>query len=349
MYNADKMNILLTCDPEIPVPPGKYGGIERIVEMLVYGLVERGHHVTLCANGASKVPCKLVAWQGKKSQHLPDIIKNTLTLTTTVLKHKVDIIHSFSRLAYMGLVMPFPVPKIMSYQREPSVTQVKKANFIAAKNSLYFTGCSNYITQQIAPFVQATTIYNAAPFDKYDLKPTTDTDAPLVFLGRIEEIKGVREAILVAQKTGRRLVIAGNVPEEGKTYFETEVRPHLDDRIEYGGPVDDRQKNELLGTAAALLMPIQWNEPFGIVMAEAMACGTPVIGLARGAVPEVVEQGVTGFCCSSVEEMVLSVGKLSTINRRNVKSRASENFSAQAMVDKYVQLYNHILKAKKKK
>lgn len=342
MKPKNQLRILLTCDPEIPVPPGQYGGIERIVDLLVTGLVNRGHDVILCANNASSVSCKLVAWKGQKSQHFPDIIKNTVTLTKTVLQHKVDLVHSFSRLAYMGLIMPSRIPKIMSYQREPSVAQVKKAVRLSAKNSLWFTGCSNYITNQIKPFSTAWTIYNAAPFDRFALAEMVSADAPLVFLGRIEEIKGTYEAILVAKKTGRRLLIAGNIPGGKEAYFNEKVRPYLDEHIRYIGPVDDQQKNDLMRSAAALLMPIQWNEPFGIVMAEAMACGTPVVGLARGAVPEVVSDGVTGFVCGNTDEMVLAVSKVCLINRTRVRQYAWSRFSEHAMVDSYLNLYEQI-------
>ena len=154
------MKILLTVDPEIPVPPVTYGGIERIVEMLINVYVKEGHDVTLCAHPDSKVPCKLVGWKGLRSQHKPDIIKNAFTLTALVHRQRFDVIHSFSRLAYMTALFPNRIPKIMSYQREPSLTQIKKAVKIAKKNTLVFTGCSNYISNQIAKVAEAYTIYN---------------------------------------------------------------------------------------------------------------------------------------------------------------------------------------------
>lgn len=338
-----RISVLITCDPEIPVPPKGYGGIERIVEILVNGLTARGHKVVLCANAESKVPCDLVAWRGTQSQHFPDIIKNTVTLTKTVVKRKFDIIHSFSRLAYMGLIMPSTLPKIMSYQREPSVSQVKKAVWLSSKNSIFFTGCSNYITDQIRPVARAKTIYNAAPVQRYSFNPVVEHDAPLVFLGRVEDIKGVHEAIVVARKSGRRLVIAGNIPKGKEDYFFQKIQPCLDETIVYVGPVDDQQKNQLLGSAAALLMPIQWNEPFGIVMAEAMACGTPVIGLAKGAVPEVVESGSSGYVCNSIDQMAEMVHRLHLINRQDVRTIAENRFSEHAMVENYINLYRTLI------
>jgi glycosyltransferase involved in cell wall biosynthesis len=337
------MKILITADPELPVPPGLYGGIERIVDVLIHGYLNEGHSVTLCANGESKVPCELVAWKGPRSQSMVDTIKNTFTLSKLVLTRKFDVIHSFSRLAYMAPVLSLKTPKIMSYQREPSISQISKAQKLARKGSLVFTGCSNYITDQIKKVAEAYTIYNCAPFEKYNTTTAVADDAPLVFLGRIEDIKGTYEAIQVAQKTNRRLIIAGNVPASKEQYFEQKVKPFLNDRITYCGPVNDEQKNKLLGDALAFLMPIQWNEPFGIVMAESMACGTPVLGFPRGSVPEVVEDGVTGFKCKDVDDMARRVNDIASLNRAQVKARAAERFSNTKIVQDYLQLYSNLI------
>lgn len=338
------MNILITADPELPVPPGLYGGIERIIDVLIHGYLNEGHSVTLCANAESKVPCELVAWKGLHSQRMMDTIKNTLTLSRLVYTRKFDIIHSFSRLAYMAPILRLNIPKVMSYQREPSIGQITKTQKLAKKGSLVFTGCSNYITDQIKKVAEAYTIYNCAPFEKYNATATVDADAPLVFLGRIEDIKGTYEAIQVAQKSNRRLVIAGNIPASKEQYFEEKVKPFLNDRITYCGPVNDEQKNELLGKALAFLMPIQWNEPFGIVMAEAMACGTPVLGFPRGSVTEVVEDGVTGFKCNDIADMVRRVQDIASLNRMNVRARAEERFSNVRIVKDYLRLYSKLIK-----
>lgn len=337
-----KLRILLTVDPELPVPPGLYGGIERIAEVLIHGLMEQGHSVTLCANRESIVPCELIPWPGTRSQQLKDTLRNATTLATLVVKKRFDILHSFSRLAYMTALMPFKIPKIMSYQREPSLRQIRKAVGLAKKGSLVFTGCSNYITHQIAQVATAYTIYNCAPIEKYTLVTDVGEDAPLMFLGRIEDIKGTHIAVEVARKTNRRLIIAGNIPAEGVTYFDNMVKPYLDDRIVYIGAVNDSQKNEWLGKSAALLMPIQWNEPFGIVMAEAMACGTPVIGFNRGSVPEVVREGINGYTCSNQEEMINAVRSLEKIDRKKVRNDFVERFSDTSIIGQYLLLYNKL-------
>ena len=332
------MHIAVTVDPEIPVPPGLYGGIERIVDLLVHGLVERGHEVTLFAHPDSEVPCRLVPYGGIGQRPL-DILRNTLSVSRLALRQP-DVIHSFGRLAYLIALLPMRIPKIMSYQRHPALKRVQQATGLAARDSLLFTGCSDHITAQISPHASAQTVYNGVPLDAYNFQPSVDKDAPLVFLGRIAPIKGTHHAVAVAQRSGQRLIIAGNVPDEKQAYFESKIQPHVDgDRIRFVGPVDDEEKNDLLGRAAAFLMPIEWEEPFGIVMAEAMACGTPVIGTRRGAVPEVVTEGETGFVCDTVDEMVAAVECLRELDRVACRQRCEAHFSDQAIVDVYEELY----------
>ena len=340
------MKILLTVDPEIPVPPTKYGGIERIVDMLIHQYLKKDHNVTLCAHPDSKVSCKLVGWKGAKSQNKIDTLKNTTQLTRLVFSNKFDVIHSFSRLAYMIAILPTSLPKVMTYQREPTLSQVKKAQSLAKKDTLVFTGCSNYISDQIATVAKAYTVYNGAPMHLYDATTSVGIDAPLVFLGRIEPIKGTAIAIEVAKKANRKLIIAGNIPAEHQEYFDQKVKPFLDDQIRYVGPVNDHQKNQLLGSALAFLMPIEWNEPFGIVMAEAMACGTPVLGFNRGSVPEVIVQGKNGFISHSIDEMIQDVGRAQSLDRIQIRKMAEERFSAEKISEDYLMLYTKMITRK---
>jgi glycosyltransferase involved in cell wall biosynthesis len=188
-------------------------------------------------------------------------------------------------------------------------------------------------------------IHNAVDVARYRFSPAVAADAPLVFLGRIEAIKGPHLAIDIARRSGRRLVIAGNVSPEHQGYFDQHVRPLIDGyRVEYIGPVDDSQKSELLSSAAALLMPILWEEPFGIVMAEALACGTPVVGLRRGAVPEVVDEGVTGFVRDTPDELVDAVAAVAGLDRPACRRAAEQRFSAEMLVDAHEALYRDVLK-----
>jgi len=341
------LRIAITVDPEIPVPPVLYGGIERIVDMLLRGLVQRGHEVTLFANPDSHVPCRLVPYQRLRSQSKIDTMANMWHVSQEIHRGHFDLVHSFARLAYLTPLLPRRIPKVMSYQRGISPRSVRLGNLLS-RGTLSFTGCSSHLIRRWQANRHFRVIYNGVPLERYAVTERVGEDAPLTYLGRVEEIKGVHLAIEVAKSSGRRLVIAGNVPEapHHQRYFAEQILPHVDgDTIEYVGAVDDSTKNELLGRSAALLMPLLWEEPFGIVMAEALACGTPVIGLRRGSLPEIVQHGVNGFVCDSVEQMVSAVGCLSQINRRDCRHIAEEKFSDRVIVEAYERLYRRLVSA----
>lgn len=340
------MHILITADPELPVPPTLYGGIERIIDLLIKGLRANGHTVGLVAHRDST--CDVEAffpWAGVSSRSTLDTLKNTRSLWPAVRKFQPDVLHSFSRLQYLLPVLPSPLPKIMSYQRRPTPRTVRLAAKLAG-NSLTFTGCSEHICQQGQPAGgHWVPIHNCVDLGTYTFQPEVAPDAPLVFLSRIERIKGAHTAIALAQRTGRRLIIAGNrvnLPE-GTRYWEEEIAPHLGKNgIEYIGAVNDIQKNELLGQAAAMVVPIEWDEPFGIVFAEALACGTPIISCPRGALPEIVRPGIEGFLVNTLEEACIAVEKLGNIDRHNCRQRAKQSFSADAIVHQYESLYYQV-------
>nr|WP_294899510.1 glycosyltransferase [uncultured Pedobacter sp.] len=339
------LSIAITVDPEIPVPPTLYGGIERIVYLLVEELSRRGHSVTLFAHPKSKTSANLVPWRGKRSPSFYDTLQNSFKLWSQHQKERYDVIHSFSRLAYLSPILNQSVAKVMSYQREPTLSQVKKARLFGNTHSLRFTGCSNYIADQLRAITPVTTVYNGINLSTYKFEPNVATDAPLVFLGRIEKIKGPHLAIELAKRSGKKLLIAGNIPELGRLYFDKEISPLLNENIQYIGPIDDQQKNKLLGKASALLMPILWDEPFGIVMIEAMACGTPVIGLNRGAVKEVIVEGENGYIGENMEDLAEAIQKISLIDRAFVRSYVEEHFSASIIVDQYLDVYRKTMRS----
>jgi glycosyltransferase involved in cell wall biosynthesis len=339
------LRIAITADPEIPVPPVLYGGIERIVDMLVRGLVHRGHEVTLFANPESQVPCRLVPYTRLRSQSKIDTLVNMGHVSGSIQRGHFDLVHSFARLAYLTPLLPRRIPKIMSYQRGVSPRSVRLGNLLS-RGTLSFTGCSAHLIRRWQSNGHFHVVYNGVPLETYQWTVRVEPNAPLVYLGRVEEIKGVHLAIEVAGKSGRRLIIAGNVPEaeHHRRYFSERIQPHVDGKsVEYVGAVDDAAKSQLLGRSAALLMPLLWEEPFGIVMAEALACGTPVIGLRRGSLPEIVQQGVNGFVCDSVDQMVLSVGHIAEIDRRDCRRIAEEKFSDRVIVDCYERLYRELV------
>jgi glycosyltransferase involved in cell wall biosynthesis len=327
----------------LPVPPTLYGGIERIVALLVRHLRARGHTVGLVAHPESTEPCDaFFAWPRPDLRGASAHWGNARALGAAVRAFRPDLLHSFSRLAYMGRQLVGALPKVMSYQREPSRRTVAGAARLAGR-SLTFTGCSEYIAAQGR---RAGGTWHAIPnfVDCARFAPVLEVpeDAPLVFLSRIERIKGAHEAIAIARAAGRRLVLAGNRAESGPeaTYFRDDIAPHLSGTdVQWVGPVDDTTKAHWLGQAAAMLLPLQWDEPFGIVMAEALACGTPVIAYRRGAAPEIVRDGVDGFIVNTREAAVAAVAQLGRVSRAGCRARAEAAFDARVVVPQYESLY----------
>ena len=333
------MRIALTADPELPVPPVHYGGIERVVDMLARGLEARGHEVTLFAHRESRGAGVLAQWPGRSSQSPADTTRNAIALAARVARGRFDLVHSFSRIAYLLPLLPWRLPKLMTYQREINRRSVVLGDRMS-RGTLEFSAISRFMTAGVSDIGRWHLVFNGVELSTYAFAPSPAPDAPLVFLGRIEEIKGPHLAIEVAARADAPLVLAGNVPDAHRAWFDAHVAPHIDGvRVRYIGPVDDAQKNQLLGAARAFLMPILWEEPFGIVMAEAMACGTPVIGLRRGAVPEVVAHGATGFVVDTIDEMASAVRDVGVIDRRAVRARAERLFSSDAVVDGYLDVY----------
>jgi glycosyltransferase involved in cell wall biosynthesis len=340
------LRIALTADPELPVPPAHYGGIERIVDMLAKGLVERGHEVTVFAHPDSTTAGHLVPWPGRASRSGLDTARNATALASHVFRERFDLVHSFSRIAYLTPILSFPVPKLMTYQRAIARRSVTLGHWLS-HGTLRFSAISRQMMGGVSDIGRWHLVYNGVSLSSYDFQSDPGPDAPLVFLGRVEEIKGPHLAIEIARRAGVTLVIAGNVPPEHRAFFDDKIKPHLDGtRVTYVGPVDDAAKSVLLRRARAFLMPVLWEEPFGIVMAEAMACGTPVIGFARGAIPEIVEDGVTGFVVGDVDGAVAGVGQLGQIDRRACRVRVERLFSDRTVVENYLSVYREMLAAR---
>ncbi|MGH8443556.1 MAG: glycosyltransferase, partial [Nevskiaceae bacterium] len=223
---------------------------------------------------------------------------------------------------------------------------VRAASLLGGRR-LRFTGCSDYLTRLgERAGGRWSTVHNFVDLRRYPFAPRVAPDAPLLFLSRLDPVKAPHLAIAMARRAGRRLVVAGNPPTGGADaeYFRTQVEPHFGrEGVEYVGPVDDAAKARLLGTAAALLVPIQWDEPFGIVFAEALACGTPVIATARGALPEIVEHGRHGFLVAGTEDGARAIGKLGAIDRGECRRRAETKFSLEAVGAQYLEVYGQCL------
>ncbi len=343
------MRILLTADPEIPVPPVTYGGIERIVAGLIEELTARGHKVGLAAHPDSTASvAAFFPWPGTESQNRGDTVRNALALRRAVRAFRPDVIHSFSRLMYLLPLLRSRVPKVMSYQRDTTLKPIQLARRMARAGTLRFTGCSEYICGLgRAAGGDWTAIPNFVDLDKYKFQPAVSPNAPLVFLSRVEPIKGADVAIRIARRTGRRLIIAGNHATDDSDngrFWRERIEPHLGrNGIDYVGPVTDIQKDELLGRAAALLVPIQWDEPFGIVFAEALACGTPVISRPKGALPEIIRDGKEGFLANTDDRLSEAINRIPEISRQACRLRAAQLYSSRVVVGTYDNLYTSMI------
>jgi glycosyltransferase involved in cell wall biosynthesis len=337
------VRLLYLADPFLPVPPPRYGGIERIVASLARQARAAGHQVALAAHPDSDLPgVRLYPLAGGAHPGRLDMARNLGRVRAAVKDFRPDAVHSFARLAYLLPVLATSVPKIMSFQREPTGWTVRGAARLAGE-SLTFVGCSEAISRRgRALGGRWETIANGIDLERYSFRDRVAPDAPLVFLSRIERVKGAHHAIAAARGSGRELILAGNRAATGPeaVYWESEIAPHLGrDGISYAGEVDDRQKAELLGRARALLVPIEWEEPFGIVFIEALACGTPVISHRRGALPEMIEEGRKGFLCGSPAELVEAIGRVGGLSRADCRAKAESYFSSALIFERYEQLY----------
>jgi glycosyltransferase involved in cell wall biosynthesis len=339
------MKILLIMDPGLPVPPPLYGGHERLVHLFAEEYHRLGHEVSLLVGPDSKGPGKVYSFgrnglNRPKWENLKEIFSGWSFLARTYKQY--DMIHNFGRLIYLLPVLNRSVKKIMSYGRKIYQPNISIANKLPTKN-LIFTACSNHCVSTGNVAGKWATVYNAIDFSKYSLQIKIADDAPLIFLGRLDKIKGVHNAIKVAKTTGNKLVIAGNIPEtaDNLDYYKTQLEPQFDgEQICYVGPVNDAMKSKYLGQAKALLFPIEWDEPFGLVMIEAMACGTPVIGFNRGSVPEVITATKNGFTVKNIDEMCSAVQKIETIDREICRDTAFSRFNVQTIAKQYLDLFN---------
>jgi len=339
------MKILLIMDPGISVPPTLYGGHERLVYLFAEEYQKLGHEVTLLAGPQSHSSGKTITF-GTNDLNRPGGAKfaeaRFVWKYLRQNKNNFDLVHNFGRLIYLLPILNSRVKKIMTYGRPVSARGIKIVNALPNRN-LIFTACSNYCVSTGNVAGKWETVYNAIDFSQYDLTETAGENSPLIFLGRLDKVKGVHTAINVAKATNSQLIIAGNISHtpDNLEYFKTQIEPQIDgDQIKYVGPLNDIEKNTYLGRAKALLFPIEWDEPFGMVMTEAMACGTPVIAFKRGSVPEVVDEGITGFIVTNENEMIDAVSKAPLIKRAECRNTAKQRFDVPVIARIYLNLFS---------
>lgn len=335
------------------VPPPKYGGVELIVANLIEGLHKRNYKVTLFATGDSISPQRLVSIidAPMRGRNQRDIWRVEFLQAARVLEmaKEFDIIH-----CHFGPDV-FPYPWITELTDKPFVFTLHGRLDLPALKELY-SRCErvrrcyhvSISNDQRIPLPEANyigTVYNGIDIEKYPF--SSEKEDFLIFLGRASPEKGIVEAIEIAKKAGERLAILAKVDPADKEYFENHVRPFIDgESILFLGEVDFGVKVTWLKKAKALLFPIQWREPFGLVMIEAMACGTPVIAPRRASVPEIVIDGITGFVVSvenMIDEMIEALRRLKEIEPYRCREHVGKNFTSERMVEDYITLYKRVL------
>jgi glycosyltransferase involved in cell wall biosynthesis len=337
------MNIAIVAPPFIPVPPPRYGGTELFVAHLARTLHARGHSVVVYANGESQLPCEVRSRHATADWPIVNEQRCLMLQMDHVAWSMADICASDADVVHINDALAVPMARFLGARRavltihhphEPPLSELYSRH-----PDLYYVAISAaQASRETMPNLSV--IHHGIELDDYRF--STQARKYLAFLGRIAPCKGVREAIDIAHRTGIPLKIAGEIQPLFRRYWESEVRPLVDGRnIEYVGEADLQAKNELLAGARALVFPIQWEEPFGLVMIEAMACGTPVLALNRGSVPEVIDPGVTGWVCRSVDEMA-EVALTQTVDPVACRRRAEERFSVERMADDYERLYAEI-------
>lgn len=328
------------------VPPPAYGGTELVVSLITDELVRRGHDVTLFASGDSISLARLESVH-PQALRLDSKVKEYAIYEMLQLSQvyerasEFDIIHSHvgcAALPFTNLVKTPTVHTlhgIFTPDNEKLFKRARQQPFVSISHA------------QRKPELElncVATVYNGIDVPSYTFHAVPQNPPYLAFLGRLSPEKGPHLAIEIAKRTGWQLKLAGKIDVVDREFYEQELKPHIDgEQIQYLGEANHVQKNALMGGAVATLFPITWREPFGLVMAESMAAGTPVIAMALGSTPEVIADGKSGFLCHSVEECIAALAKIDQIDRQACRDHVTANFSVHRMVDGYEAVYRQVL------
>jgi glycosyltransferase involved in cell wall biosynthesis len=326
------------------VPPRLYGGTERVVSFLTEELVRDGHEVTLFASGDSRTGARLVPGcaQALRLGGCRDPVASHVCMVEEVFRRAADfdVVHFHIDHLHLPLVTREPIPHVTTLHG-----RLDLPDHAAVFDAFPDAPVVSISEAQRTPLPRANwmgTVHHGLPDDLLTFHP--HSQGYLAFLGRISPEKGLDSAIEIARAAGYPLKIAAKVDNADRAYFATEIEHLLSDpSIEFLGEVGDDGKNGLLGGAAGLLFPIDWPEPFGLVMIEAMACGTPVIAFPRGSVPEVMRDGVSGFLVDNVRDAVGAVERLPDLDRRACRMYFEERFSARRMARDYVRIFEDVI------
>ncbi len=349
------LRIAQLAPPFESVPPVAYGGTERVVSTLTEELVRRGHDVTLFASGDSRTSASLVPivdvalWRQDPPSN--DFGLHQAAIFGAILERieEFDVVHS--HLDYLGfpLTLAPPLPMVSTLHGRLDVPALYPT--YRAFADLPLVSISNSQRRPLATANWQATVHHGIQLDEFTFNPRPGHY--LAFLGRISPEKGLDVAIRVARRAGVPLLVAarpplsfGHSPEarRDREYYEQVIQPLLEEPgVELIGEVGGAEKDQFLRNAAALLFPIRWPEPFGLVMPEALACGTPILALREGSVPEILEDGVTGFVCHFEDELVRAVNRIPELNRWRCRYEAERRFSPAAMADAYERVYAGLL------
>jgi glycosyltransferase involved in cell wall biosynthesis len=328
------------------VPPPAYGGIELVAALLTEELVRRGHEVTLFASGDSTTQAKLESIHPHPLRLDPSIkeagVYEMLHLSHAYEKaDEFDIVHS--HMGYVALPYAKMVKTPTVHTLHGIFTPDNEKMFSYAKKEPYVS-ISDAQQKKELGLNYVTTVYNGIDFTTHQFHLEPDRSPYLAFLGRISPEKGTHLAIEIAKKSGWQLRMAGKVDVVDVEYFEQEIKPHIDgEQIIYLGEANHTQKNRLLGGAVATLFPITWREPFGLVMIESMAAGTPVIATKLGSTPEIIVDGKTGFLCNEMSEFISAIDKAAKLDRYAIRNDVTHRFGVKQMVDGYEAVYRQLL------
>lgn len=326
------------------VPPVRYGGTERIVSYLTEELVALGHDVTLFASADSITNGHLFPGADKALRYdkrsIDHLATHMIMLENFVdYAQEFDFIHFHTGDLHYALTRKISTPHITTHHGRLDIPELEYFY-----KDYYDIPVVSVSYNQRKPFPQCNwidNVYDGIPDDLYDF--STIHKEYLAFLGRISPEKGILEAIEIAQRAGMELKIAGKVDSVDEEFFNSFVKPRLNDpRIEFIGEINNTEKNFFLGNACALLFPVQWSEPSGLVMIESMACGTPVIAFRRGSVEEILQHGVTGYVVDNVGSAVKAVEQIEILNRKKCREIFCQQYSAKRMVDDYLQIYRFL-------
>ena len=346
---GNKLRIAQVAPLWTPIPPVNYGGIELLMALLCDGLVGHGHDVTLFASGDCHtraklrpiIPLSLGELMARGEALMYEYYLNAVMAAVMTAQDEFDVIHCHLPAAWMPFAAALRTSCIFTLHTCPHADDewvMRKFSQVpvVAISRAQVAAAASRLDRELP------VIYNGVDFAAYD--PCFEPGSCLAFLGRMSPEKNPLDAIRIAKAAGMPIVLAGRPQNANEhAYFRKEIEPLIDgERVRWIGVVNHPQKVELLRNAAALLFPIQWDEPFGLVMIEAMACGTPVLAVRRGSVGEVVDEGITGFTAESPDALGPLVEKTCALDRRHVREQAQSRFSADKMVDDYLALYRSL-------